>query len=103
VPSPHRKVLPLVKQMHATLESLRLSDVARVNFSTMEGYIAGRAIVSGLRRAGSRADGAALQRVLNSRTKFDLGGHTIDLSEGRKNKVVFADLAIIGRDGKVLQ
>jgi branched-chain amino acid transport system substrate-binding protein len=103
VPSPHRKVLPLVKQMHATLESLRLSDVARVNFSTVEGYIAGRAIVSGLRRAGSRADGAALQRVLNSRTKFDLGGHTIDLSEGRKNKVVFADLAIIGRDGKVLQ
>jgi branched-chain amino acid transport system substrate-binding protein len=103
VPSPHRKVLPLVQQMHATIDSLRLTDVARVNFSTMEGYIAGRAIVSGLKRAGARPDGAALQRVLNSRTKFDLGGLTIDLSEGRKNRIVFTDLALIGRDGKVLQ
>jgi branched-chain amino acid transport system substrate-binding protein len=103
VPSPHRKVLPLVQQMHSTIDSLKLADVARVNFSTMEGYIAGRAIVSGLKRAGARPDGAALQRVLNSRTKLDLGGLTIDLSEGRKNRIVFADLALIGRDGKVLQ
>jgi branched-chain amino acid transport system substrate-binding protein len=103
VPSPHRKVLPLVKQMHSTIDSLRLTDVARINFSTMEGYIAGRAIVSGLKRAGGQPDGAGLQRVLNSRTKFDLGGLTIDLSEGRKNRAVFADLALIGRDGKVLQ
>jgi branched-chain amino acid transport system substrate-binding protein len=103
VPSPHRKVLPLVQQMHSTLDSLRLTGVARVNFSTMEGYIAGRAVISGLKRAGGRPDGAALQRTLNSRTKFDLGGLTLDLSEGRRNRIVFADLAIIGRDGKVLQ
>lgn len=103
VPSPHRRVLPLVTQMHSTIESLKLNDVARINFSTMEGYIAGRAIIVGLKRIGSRADGASLQRLLNSKTKLDLGGYTIDLSEGRRNRVVLADLALIGRDGKVLQ
>jgi branched-chain amino acid transport system substrate-binding protein len=103
VPSPHRKVLPLVKQMHATLARLGLSDVARINFSTMEGYIAGRTIAAALKRAGNNADGATLQRVLNSRSRFDLGGLVVDFSEGRKNKTVVTELALIGRDGKVLQ
>jgi branched-chain amino acid transport system substrate-binding protein len=103
VPSPHRKVLPLVNQMHATLARLGLSDVARINFSTMEGYIAGRTIATALKRAGHNADGATLQRILNSRSRFDLGGLVVDFSEGRKNKAVVTELALIGRDGKVLQ
>jgi ABC-type branched-subunit amino acid transport system substrate-binding protein len=103
VPSPHRRVLPLVNQMHSTLTRLGLHDVARTNFSTMEGYIVGRTIVAALKRSGNKSDGAALQRVLNSRSRFDLGGLTIDFTEGRKNKTMMAELALIGRDGRVLQ
>lgn len=103
VPSPSRKVLPLVVQMNRTVTSLGLEGIARMSFSTMEGYIAGRTIIAALKRANGRPDGAALQRVLNSKLKLDVGGLAIDLTESRQNKNVSAELALIGRDGKVLQ
>jgi ABC-type branched-subunit amino acid transport system substrate-binding protein len=65
----------------------------------MEGFIAAKVMVEGLRRAGPRPTREKLIAALESMQRLDLGG--VDVTYGSRNRTgtQYIDLTIINRAG----
>ena len=66
----------------------------------LEGYAAAKVLVEGLRRAGPNPTRAKLQAALENLRGFDIGGLDITYGPDDHTGLDFADLSIIGQDGK---
>lgn len=66
----------------------------------LEGYTAAKVLVEGLRRAGPNPTRAKLLAALESIRSFDLGGLEVSYGPDDHTGLDFADLSIIGADGK---
>jgi branched-chain amino acid transport system substrate-binding protein len=66
----------------------------------LEGYAAAKVLVEGLRRAGPNPTRAKVQAALESLNKFDIGGLEVSYAPNDRTGLDFADLSIIGSDGK---
>jgi ABC-type branched-subunit amino acid transport system substrate-binding protein len=66
----------------------------------LEGFAAAKVLVEALRRAGSKPTRASLHAALEGMDRFDLGGLEIGYSPTDHTGLDFADLSIIGSDGK---
>jgi ABC-type branched-subunit amino acid transport system substrate-binding protein len=66
----------------------------------LEGYAAAKVLVEGLRRAGPNPTRAKLQAALEGLKKFDIGGLEVSFGPDDHTGLDFADLSIIGQDGK---
>jgi len=71
------------------------------NYSSIEGYIAGRVVVEGLRRAGSALTRDALIAGLESIQNFDFGGFFVDFGARKRVGSSFVDLTILDGNGNV--
>ena len=66
----------------------------------LEGYAAAKVLVEGLRRAGPNPTRAKLQAALEGMKNFDIGGLEVSYGPDDRTGLDFADLSIIGQDGK---
>lgn len=66
----------------------------------LEGYAGAKVLVEGLRRAGPNPTRAKLATALDSLRKFDIGGLEVSYAPNDHTGLDFADLSIIGADGK---
>lgn len=66
----------------------------------LEGYAAAKVLVEGLRRAGPNPTRPKLVAALESMRNFDIGGLEVNYSPEDHTGLDFADLSIIGQDGK---
>lgn len=66
----------------------------------LEGYAAAKVLVEGLRRAGPNPTRAKVVAALETLNKFDIGGLEVSFSTSDHTGLDFADLSIIGVDGK---
>ena len=66
----------------------------------LEGYAAAKVLVEALRRAGPKPSRDKIQAALEGMRKFDLGGLELSFSTADHTGLDFADLSIIGNDGK---
>jgi ABC-type branched-subunit amino acid transport system substrate-binding protein len=66
----------------------------------LEGYAAAKVLVEGLRRAGPNPTRAKVVAALESIRRFDLGGLEVSFGPEDHTGLDFADLSIIGADGK---
>ncbi|MBE7366457.1 ABC transporter substrate-binding protein [Ramlibacter pallidus] len=66
----------------------------------LEGYAGAKVLVEGLRRAGPNPTRAKVQAALEGLSKFDIGGLEVSYSAADRTGLDFADLSIIGSDGK---
>ncbi len=66
----------------------------------LEGYTAAKVLVEGLRRAGPNPTRAKLIAALEGMRNFDLGGLEVSYGPDDHTGLDFADLSIIGLDGK---
>jgi ABC-type branched-subunit amino acid transport system substrate-binding protein len=66
----------------------------------LEGYAAAKVLVEGLRRAGPNPTRAKLQAALEGLKNFDIGGLEVSYGPDDRTGLDFADLSIIGQDGK---
>lgn len=66
----------------------------------VEGFVNAKVLVEGLRRAGPRPDRARLHAALESLSRYDLGGLELGYSSTDHTGLDFADLSIIGVDGR---
>ena len=66
----------------------------------LEGFAAAKVLVEGLRRAGPKANRQSLQAALNGMRKVDIGGLEVSFSPTDHTGLDFADLSIIGANGK---
>jgi ABC-type branched-subunit amino acid transport system substrate-binding protein len=66
----------------------------------LEGFAAAKVLVEGLRRAGANPTPAKLMQALESIRKLDIGGLEVSFSPTDHSGLDYADLSIIGPDGK---
>ena len=95
-PYPFFRTMPITNEFHAAIKGR--SDV-QPSYASMEGYIAAKVMVEGLRRAGPKPTREKLIAALESMQKVDLGG--IDVTYGPKLRTgtEYIDLTIINRAG----
>lgn len=88
---------PMVKEAQ---ELAKAKGAGEVSPAMLEGFAAAKVLVEGLRRAGPKPDRAKIHAALESFRKFDIGGLEISYSPEDHTGLDFADLSIIGTDGR---
>jgi branched-chain amino acid transport system substrate-binding protein len=88
---------PLVRQAQELAKAKGLPELTPAN---LEGFAAAKVLVEGLKRAGKNPNRFALQRALESFKGVDIGGLEVSFSATDHTGLDYADLSIIGPDGK---
>jgi branched-chain amino acid transport system substrate-binding protein len=85
-------------------EFRKAAKAAGINYSyaAMEGYIAAKVLVEGLRQAGANPTREGLIDALESIKKFDIGGVLISYSPGNHTGSDYVDLTMIGKHGRLI-
>ena len=101
VPFPWSRTLPVVRDYQKLLAA---SGSGRdVSFTSLEGYIAARVFVEGLRRAGKEPSRDKFISAMENLRNFDAGGFTVNFAPGNHNGSTFVELTIIRKDGSFLR
>jgi ABC-type branched-subunit amino acid transport system substrate-binding protein len=95
-PYPFYRGMPITHEFHESIKGRQ--DVAP-SYASMEGFIAAKVMVAGLRRAGPRPTREKLIAALESMRRLDLGG--IDVTYGPQARIgtEYIDITIINRNG----
>jgi len=96
-PSERSIAFPMVKEAQ---DLAKLSGVNGVSPAMLEGFAAAKVLVESLRRAGPKPTREKLQAALENLGKLDIGGLELSFSPEDHTGLDFADLSIIGTDGK---
>ena len=88
---------PLVKEAQ---ELAKAKGSTEVSPATLEGFAAAKVLVEALRRASPKPDREKIQTALEGMRKLDIGGLEISYTPQDHTGLDFADLSIIGSDGK---
>ncbi len=73
------------------------------NFSSLEGFIVGKVMVEGLRRAGKNLTREKLIAALEGMNNVDLGEFVVSFSPSNHSGSKYVNLTMIGRGGKFLR
>jgi branched-chain amino acid transport system substrate-binding protein len=95
-PSERSVATPIVKEASdlAKAKGFELTPAA------LEGFASAKVLVEGLRRAGKNPTRAGLKKALETLNRFNIGGMELSYSPTSHTGLDYADLSIIGRDGK---
>lgn len=100
VPFPWNPSVPVVKEYQRILKAAGNTDY---NFGSLEGYLAAKVMVEGLRRAGRDLTRERLIAALESMDNVDLGGFVVSFSRTSHSGSDYVELTMIGRDGKFVR
>ena len=101
VPFPWNAGVPVVREYQKQFTAHAGND--SFNFSSLEGYIAARVFVEGLRRAGAQPTREGFIAALESLRDFDVGGFNVTYTPSDHNGSKFVELTVISRDGRFLR
>jgi ABC-type branched-subunit amino acid transport system substrate-binding protein len=92
---------PMVKEAH-DLAQAQGGKGPEITPAVLEGFASAKVLVEGLRKAAAARDltRAGLQRALEGMKSFDLGGLELSYSPTDHTGLDYADLSIIGSDGR---
>ena len=93
---------PMVKEAH-DLAQARSAKAPEITPALLEGFAAAKVLTEGLRRAAAAAgqlNRTGLQRALEGLNRYDLGGLELSYSATDHTGLDYADLSIIGADGR---
>lgn len=96
VPFPWSGSVPLTRDYQRLMNA---SGFKEYSFTSLEGFIAARILVEGLKRAGRDLTREKLILALESMNNVDLGGFQVAFSAKNHNASSFVDLTIIGKNG----
>lgn len=94
VPFPWSDINPIVRDYQK-----RIGGPEKFSFTSLEGFIAAKVLVEGLKRAGKNPTRESLVDGLSSMGKTDLGGFTVNYTPSNHNGSSFVDLTIISKGG----
>lgn len=101
------QVLPYERSIAAPIvkEALDLAKPKGIELTPalLEGFASAKVLVEGLRRAGPNPTPAGLKRALETLQRFDLGGLEVSYSPTDHTGLDYADLSIIGADGRFMR
>jgi branched-chain amino acid transport system substrate-binding protein len=96
VPPISRASVPVVTEYRAAIE--KHLGKKEYSFTSLESFIAAKAIVEGLRRAGPKLTREGFMQALDGMSNYDAGGYTLNFSPTNHNGSSFVELTIIGKD-----
>ena len=97
VPFPFSGAVPLVRDYQKHMALIGFTDY---DFTSLEGYIAAKVMVEGLKRAGRNLTRENLISALETFKNLDLGGFEVSFSSQDHAASKFVDLSIIASNGK---
>ena len=100
VPFPWSPSIPVIKEYQQLSAKAGLKDY---NFSAVEGFVAAKIFVEGLKRAGRDLNREKFIDALERMQDVDIGGFYAGFSAKSHSASKYVDLTIIGRDGKFLR
>ena len=100
MPFPWGKAVPVVKEYQQLSAKAGNKDF---NFSAIEGFIAAKVFVEGLRRTGRNVTREGFIDTLEKMQDVDVGGFFVSYSPKSHTGSKFVDLTIIAREGKFLR
>jgi branched-chain amino acid transport system substrate-binding protein len=100
MPFPWGRSVPVVKEYQQLMAKAGHKDF---NFSAIEGFVAAKVFVEGLRRTGRNLNRETFISTLERMSDVDVGGFYVGFSPQNHNASKFVDLTIIGRQGKFLR
>ncbi|HEU5295619.1 MAG TPA: ABC transporter substrate-binding protein [Burkholderiaceae bacterium] len=99
MPFPFAPKSPIAREFLAAVQ--RGGAEYKANYSSMEGYVAGKVFAEGLRRAGKGATRDSLIAGLESMQGVDLGGFVVNYSARRHVASQYVDLTMLTEFGSV--
>jgi branched-chain amino acid transport system substrate-binding protein len=99
VPFPWDSTVPVVKEYRRLLDEVK----GEPGFGTLEGFIAAKVMVEGLKRAGRKLDRESFIKAMETINDHDVGGFKVTYGPGVRSGSKFVDLTIISRDQKFVR
>src|SRR5262245_48330577 len=99
-PYPFAGTDPIAKEFQDVIKGKQ--DVG-ASYASMEGFIAAKVLVEGLRRAGPKPTRESLITGLESMRNYDLGGVIVSYGPGVRTGTTFIDITIISKTGKFVR
>jgi branched-chain amino acid transport system substrate-binding protein len=101
VPFPWNIGVPVVKEYQALLEAS--TGKKDYSFTSLEGFIAAKVLVEGLRRSGNDLTREKFVAAMETIRDFDFGGYWVTFSPASHNGSKFVELTVIGKDERFLR
>jgi branched-chain amino acid transport system substrate-binding protein len=101
VPDPENRRTPIVREFQDHVKSLRDAKYEMTQ-GALEGYIAAKVLVEGLRRAGPNPTAAKLRQALEKISNFDAGGLVVNFSPRNHSGSSYVNIGILASDGKLM-
>ncbi|APV51596.1 ABC transporter permease [Betaproteobacteria bacterium GR16-43] len=99
VPFPWDPSIPVVKEYRALLAEAK----GEPGYGTLEGFIAAKVTVEGIKRAGKNLNRESFTKAMESMGALDVGGFKVSFTPESHNASKFVDLTIISRDQKFVR
>ncbi|MFZ6748353.1 ABC transporter substrate-binding protein [Undibacterium sp. Ren11W] len=99
VPFPWHLATPVVAEY---TKAMNKAGIQELNFSSLEGFIAAKVLVEGLKRAGRNLSRDRLISALETINigNYDTGGFDVAFSPSSHNGSKYVDMTVISKDGK---
>lgn len=96
VPPITRSAVPVVAEYRAAIE--KHTGKPEYSYTSLESFIAAKAVVEAIRRAGPKLTREAFMRALDGMSNYDAGGYVLSFSPDNHNGSSYVELTIIGKD-----
>lgn len=101
VPDPANRKAAIVREFQDHARKLR-DEKYELTQGAMEGYLAAKVLVEGLRRAGPNPTPARLKSALENLRGYDAGGLVISFSPKNHSGASYVNIGILASDGKLM-
>ncbi len=98
MPSPYSATKPIAREF---AEAVKAHGKVQANFSSMEGFVAAKVFVEGLRRAGSKLSRESLVTGLEAIGSQSMGGFSVSFGPSDHVASSFVELSMLTGDGRV--
>ncbi len=100
MPSPWSASVPVVREYQHLMTASGSSDYS---FTSLEGFIAAKVLVEGLKRAGKDLTREKLTAALEGMSMADMGGFLVSFTPKNHNASSYVDLTVISKAGGFLR
>lgn len=99
MPSPYNSARPIAREFQDAVKAA--GKDANANFSSMEGYLAARVFVEGLKRAGAKPTGESLVGGMEAIGTQSIGGFNVAFGPNDHVGSQFVEMSLLTGDGRV--
>lgn len=99
MPAPWEDITAVVKEYKRLYSG---KPGREVGYVSLEGFIAAKVMVEGLKRAGSSLSRDGFIRAMETMTSYNAGGFQVKFSSTNHSASTYVDLTVIGKDGKFM-